>query len=83
MNVFQYLENYNKQQSYQTYGDLMSGNKPSIVNSLGDKEKDIYVSTKSADKGRIMKENANLIDNKKTAPKKVTIGGIGEITQIC
>lgn len=83
MNVFQYLENYTKQESYQTYGDLISGNKSSIVNSLNDKEKDIYMNMKSADKARIIKENLNLVNKTKMQPRPVTVGGIGEITQVC
>ena len=85
MNLFKYINDYfTRNNSNQTYGDIISGNKNNVVDSLSPNEKDIYNYFKSYDKYKaIRNENSNLIDNSKFTQRNVNVSGIGEITQIC
>lgn len=84
MTVFQYIERFKKNNSTYTYGDLMSSNSKSMFeNSLSEVEKQEYERLRNTDKQRLMINEQMNKEIKPHQQRKVNIGGIGEITQVC
>ncbi len=68
--------------TYQTYGDILEGNRD-VEHTLDNKNREIYHAIKQADKKRLLDGN-NKLSESYIPPTQTTVAGIsGEVIQMC
>ncbi len=90
------LNNLIRQNTIQTYGDILEGKKPNndttIQQMCTSEEYDEYIELKNKDRIRLLESTQNNLEDKSIQNNKipglnhhktVTVCGIGEVQQIC
>ena len=82
MNIFNYIDNYRKNNT-SVYGNLLN-NKFNIENELSSTDKNLYKQIKYDDETRFkVQENKNLMIGTIVQRHPESVSGIGNVIQIC